>query len=73
MSLELNPYHSSNSKMRFNETAGRALYLPAKVVELGARRYLRSVLDYGDDYFIQERDTATIIKLRTMNGRDGRF
>lgn len=64
--MEPSPYLFSRQKRAFDLAMAYPLMAATYPFEKLTLRYLRSVLDEGDDYFIQDRDRATIIKLRTM-------
>ncbi|MCW1908578.1 MAG: sugar transferase [Candidatus Saccharibacteria bacterium] len=69
--VEISPYITSGVKRKLDVCISGALLAVGGPLERGAINYLRGVLDEGEDYFVQPRDSIDIVKLRTMNnGRD---
>lgn len=63
---EHSPYLFSREKRYLDIAFASACLSVYGPLEYLARCYLRTVLDDGDDYFVQERDSGQIVKLRTM-------
>jgi len=63
---EYSEYHSKPAKRRLDVATASFVKWGTLLPEELAKRYLRKVLDEGDDYFTQARDGVEIRKLRTM-------